>query len=78
MAIFFAKTSLGKERPPRSYLYAVGVLKISIASVLYGVSATDPISVGMSALELGLAAILACLFPARRATQIDPITVLRE
>ena len=50
----------------------------SIESVLYGVSAIDPISIGTSVLVLGLATILACLFPALRATRIDPITVLRE
>jgi ABC-type antimicrobial peptide transport system permease subunit len=50
----------------------------SIESALYGASATDPISIGTSLLVLGLATILACLFPVLRATRIDPITLLRE
>jgi len=49
----------------------------AIESVLYGVSATDPTSVGKSVLVLGLATILACLFPTLRATRIDAITGLR-
>jgi putative ABC transport system permease protein len=49
-----------------------------IGSVLYGVSATDPIALGISVLVLGLAALLACLLPAVRATRISPITALRE
>jgi len=47
-------------------------------SLLYGVSATDPITLGISLLVLGLAALLACMLPAVRATRINPITALRE
>jgi putative ABC transport system permease protein len=57
---------------------AAQVLVRLIDSVLYGVSATDPISISTSVFVLGPTAILACLFPALRATRIDPITVLRE
>jgi predicted permease len=49
-----------------------------IGSVLYGVSATDPTALLTSTLVLSLAALLACLLPAFRATRIDPITALRE
>ena len=49
-----------------------------IGSVLYGVSASDPAAVLTSTLVLALAALLACLLPAFRATRIDPITALRE
>jgi putative ABC transport system permease protein len=49
-----------------------------IGSVLYGVSATDPVTLGISVLVLGLAALIACMLPAVRATRINPITALRE
>jgi predicted permease len=49
-----------------------------IAGILYGVSAIDLVSIGLSILILGVAALIACLLPALRATRIDPLTALRE
>jgi putative ABC transport system permease protein len=49
-----------------------------IDSILYGVSGSDPVSLGLAILVLGLAGLLACLLPALRATRINPITALRE
>ena len=49
-----------------------------IASILYGVSANDPVALGTSVLVLGFAALLACPLPAFRATRIDPMVALRE
>jgi putative ABC transport system permease protein len=49
-----------------------------VAGILYGVSANDPASIGLSIVALGLTAFVACLLPALRASRIDPIRALRE
>jgi putative ABC transport system permease protein len=48
-----------------------------IASFLYGVTPTDPITFSMAATMLLIVAMIATYFPARRAARIDPMTALR-
>jgi len=48
-----------------------------MSNVLYRVSPTDPVTLGVVTLVLGLVALVAALIPARRATRVNPLVVLR-
>jgi predicted permease len=58
---------------------AAGLLAArSLSAVLYGVPASDPISLTAAALLLSATAMAACYVPARRAARIDPARTLTE
>jgi putative ABC transport system permease protein len=60
---------------------AGGVAAIASAQILeklvFGVSASDPLTLAVVAVTLALVALLASLVPAYRASRLDPLTVLR-
>src|SRR5262245_3791181 len=59
-------------------LLASFALSRLITQLLFGVSATDPATFVGVAFALMGAALLACYLPARRATNVDPLTSLRH
>jgi ABC-type lipoprotein release transport system permease subunit len=56
---------------------ALGITRY-LKAMLYNVPANDPLTIVVVSVLLVLIALAACLIPARRATNVDPIVALRH
>ena len=56
---------------------ALGLTRL-LRTLLFEVSATDPITFVLVAMMMSLIALMACYLPARRATRVDPLVALRD
>jgi putative ABC transport system permease protein len=74
---------LGQGMRPILLGAAIGVLGAAalsqlISSLLFGIKPLDPLTYGLAALLVIVAALLSCYVPARRALRVDPVSALRQ
>ena len=74
---------MGRGMVPVAVGVALGVggalaLSRFVGGLLFGVTPTDPVTLGAVTLVLVATAATAAYVPARRATRVDPVRVLRE
>ena len=60
---------------PRLIALAAGRL---ITSLLFGITAFDPITIAGVIAVIASVALVACVLPGRAATRVDPIVALRD
>jgi predicted permease len=58
------------------FITALGLTRV-VMGLLYGVSPTDPLTFAIVAVLIAVVTLMACYLPARRATRMDPLLVLR-
>ena len=78
----FAEIILGSMSLPIAgiaigLIAAVGLTRL-MASLVFGIETSDPITIVATVIVLAGIALLACCVPARRAARIDPIIALRD
>jgi len=76
-----ARTQRGRGTGSRGHSGGVAAalaLTRYLAALLYGVTATDPVTYAAVVIGLALAAAAASFLPARRAAALDPVVALRH
>jgi len=58
-------------------ILAVALTRV-VSSLLYGITATDPLTFVLTVLLLSAVALVSCWLPAHRAARIDPMEALRH
>jgi Carboxylesterase family len=77
LGIPFAAPPAGDRRWIRIGMAASLAVSRLLKGSLFGLSAADPMTFGISPLLLAAVALLACYVPAQRAAKVDPMIALR-